>query len=266
MANLYIHVICEPDRLFSGRKQCAKCCETLQPDELVMRGREHLFHTRCFSCHVCQTHLIKGSTFGMVGALIFCQQHYQQGSQSASGFNVNHNNNNISGHSFPQPQQPAETYMTQHHQEPFGSPHHLYDHHLHQHYGQSLVQPATTLVEPMETNGTKLYGSPASASPAASLKNQRIRTKRRPSNKSDMISIMNGKKSILCFVFVLFFLSFLCPFLTGIYVFCHRKRRRFVHERRRRRIARHVVIIAIFHAKWLRQYDGKHQWLSLIHI
>ncbi len=161
-----------------------------------MRGREHLFHTRCFSCHVCQTHLIKGSTFGMVGALIYCQQHYQQGTQSVSGFNVNHNNNNnnnnhISGHSFPQPQQPADAYMT-HHQEPFGSPHHHhhYDHHLH-HYGQTLAQPVS-LVEPMETGG-KLYGSPAAASPVASLKNQRVRTKRRPSNKSDMVSILNGK-------------------------------------------------------------------------
>ena len=167
------------DRLFSGRKQCAKCCETLQPDELVMRGREHLFHTRCFSCHVCQTHLIKGSTFGMVGALIYCQQHYQQPSQSSSGFNVNHNN--ISGHSFPQPQQqqPADAYMT-HHQEPFNSPHHFDLHH----FGQTLVQP-TGLVEPMETGG-KLYGSSVSASPVASLKNQRVRAKRRPSNKSEL--------------------------------------------------------------------------------
>ena len=201
-----MYICVQLDRLFSGRKQCAKCCETLQPDELVMRGREHLFHTRCFSCHVCQTHLIKGSTFGMVGALIYCQQHYQQGSsQSTSGFNVN---NNISGHSFPQPQQPADAYMTHHQEHPFGSPHHHhYDHHLH-HYGQTLVQPAS-IVEPMETGG-KLYGSPASASPVASLKNQRVRTKRRPSNKSDMISIMNGKLVNYLFLFFRFLTGAIC--------------------------------------------------------
>ena len=48
------------DRLF-GTKQCAKCDLTLQSDELVMRGRDHFYHTRCFSCHVCNIHLTKGS-------------------------------------------------------------------------------------------------------------------------------------------------------------------------------------------------------------
>ncbi|EFX65838.1 hypothetical protein DAPPUDRAFT_13685, partial [Daphnia pulex] len=127
-------IYCREDynRLFGGRKQCAKCCETLQPDELVMRGREHLFHTRCFSCHVCQTHLIKGSTFGMVGALIFCQQHYQPGSSAPSGFN---------GQPLAASQQPpVETYMG-HHQEPFGSPRPFEHHALHQqqHYHGQMV-------------------------------------------------------------------------------------------------------------------------------
>lgn len=186
-------------RLFGGRKQCAKCCETLQPDELVMRGREHLFHTRCFSCHVCQTHLIKGSTFGMVGALIFCQQHYQQGS-------AQFNNNNNQPFASSQQQPPVEGYMG-HHQEPFGSPVHPFDHHVHhhhQHYGQLMAhQPSTNLlVEPMiESN--KLYhhqSSPASVSPASSLKNQRVRTKRRmqpsiKSSSSDMqVSLMNERE------------------------------------------------------------------------
>ncbi|XP_057371602.1 uncharacterized protein LOC130692508 [Daphnia carinata] len=186
-------IYCREDyhRLFSGRKQCAKCCETLQPDELVMRGREHLFHTRCFSCHVCQTHLIKGSTFGMVGALIYCQQHYQQGTQSASGFSHHggRDNNNIQHPSFPVHNAPAEAYMT-HHQEPFGSPHHPYDHHGHQHYGQLVHQANPSMESMLESSAGKLYhqNSPVSGSSASSLKNQRVRTKRRmqPSIKSDM--------------------------------------------------------------------------------
>jgi Homeodomain len=132
--------------------------------------------------------LIKGSTFGMVGALIFCQQHYQQGS-AQSGFN---------NQPFAASQQPpVEAYMG-HHQEPFGSPH-PFDHHaLHQHYHGQMVH-STSLVEPMmESN--KLYhhqSSPASGSPASSLKNQRVRTKRRmPSIKSsDMqVSLMNERE------------------------------------------------------------------------
>ncbi|XP_046445963.1 protein apterous-like [Daphnia pulex] len=189
-------IYCREDynRLFGGRKQCAKCCETLQPDELVMRGREHLFHTRCFSCHVCQTHLIKGSTFGMVGALIFCQQHYQPGSSAPSGFN---------GQPFAATSQqpPVETYMG-HHQEPFGSPHPFEHHALHQqqHYHGQMVH-STSLVDVPMMESNKLYhhqSSPASGSPASSLKNQRVRTKRRmPSIKSsaDMqVSLMNERE------------------------------------------------------------------------
>lgn len=185
-------------RLFAGRKQCAKCCETLQPDELVMRGREHLFHTRCFSCHICQTHLIKGSTFGMVGALIFCQQHYQQGTvQSGFGHPGGRDNNNmpIQHPSFPVHNASVEAYMT-HHQEPFGSPHHPYDPHGHQHYGQLIHQSNPSMDSMLESSAAKLYhqNSPVSGSSASSLKNQRVRTKRRmqPSIKSDMqASLMN---------------------------------------------------------------------------
>ncbi|KAK4020927.1 hypothetical protein OUZ56_002867 [Daphnia magna] len=193
-------IYCREDynRLFAGRKQCAKCCETLQPDELVMRGREHLFHTRCFSCHICQTHLIKGSTFGMVGALIFCQQHYQQGTvQSGFGHPGGRDNNNmpIQHPSFPVHNASVEAYMT-HHQEPFGSPHHPYDPHGHQHYGQLVHQANPSMDSMLESSAAKLYhqNSPVSGSSASSLKNQRVRTKRRmqPSIKSDMqASLMN---------------------------------------------------------------------------
>ena len=62
-------------RLF-GTKQCAKCGLVLAADELVMRARDHFYHTRCFSCHVCGVHLTKGSTFGMLAMLIFCRDHY----------------------------------------------------------------------------------------------------------------------------------------------------------------------------------------------
>ncbi|XP_045024760.1 LIM/homeobox protein Lhx9 [Daphnia magna] len=152
-------IYCREDynRLFAGRKQCAKCCETLQPDELVMRGREHLFHTRCFSCHICQTHLIKGSTFGMVGALIFCQQHYQQGTvQSGFGHPGGRDNNNmpIQHPSFPVHNASVEAYMT-HHQEPFGSPHHPYDPHGHQHYGQLVHQAKQQQVTSQQQQKTK---------------------------------------------------------------------------------------------------------------
>lgn len=177
-------------RLFGGRKQCAKCCEILQPDELVMRGREHLYHTRCFSCHVCQTHLVKGSTFGMVGTLIFCQQHYQMQSTQPQHDGYD---------SFPQHHH-QDGYLVgqQEHQEPYGSPQHHQFEHLH-HYGvPAMVQQpqASHNIEALETSGSKLYVSPSQqSSPSTSLKSQRVRAnKKRPSNsKTDVTSIVSGK-------------------------------------------------------------------------
>lgn len=130
----------------------------------------------------------------MVGALIFCQQHYQPGSSAPSGFN---------GQPFAATSQqpPVETYMG-HHQEPFGSPHPFEHHALHQqqHYHGQMVH-STSLVDVPMMESNKLYhhqSSPASGSPASSLKNQRVRTKRRmPSIKSsaDMqVSLMNERE------------------------------------------------------------------------
>lgn len=134
----------------------------------------------------------------MVGALIFCQQHYQQGTvQSGFGHPGGRDNNNmpIQHPSFPVHNASVEAYMT-HHQEPFGSPHHPYDPHGHQHYGQLVHQANPSMDSMLESSAAKLYhqNSPVSGSSASSLKNQRVRTKRRmqPSIKSDMqASLMN---------------------------------------------------------------------------
>ena len=180
-----------------------------------MRGREHLFHTRCFSCHVCQTHLVKGSTFGMVGALIFCQQHYLlQQQQEQQQQEAICNNDQLGHHQLASPpfhhphsllqhhQQQVETggggggYLMGHHhhhphhlnqEPPFNSPHHYqgYDQMQQQQqppYGQVMMQQQQqqqqSLLEPTElpTVGGKLFGSAT----AAPLKSPRVRTKRRP--------------------------------------------------------------------------------------
>ena len=161
-------------RLFGGRKQCAKCCEVLQADELVMRGREHLFHTRCFSCHVCQTHLTKGSTFGMIGSLIFCQAHYRPEQVDESA------------HQAPPPQ--PDCYAPYYnHDNSYGR--------VHQYNGQQFYDPRSSMmqqpydpIEAMGPNNTKMYDPQVASSP----KNQRIRNKRRNSAKSEG-NISSGK-------------------------------------------------------------------------
>ena len=215
-------------RMFGGRKQCAKCCEPLQSDELVMRGREHLFHTRCFSCHVCQTHLVKGSTFGMVGALIFCQQHYLL-QQQQSADQVGHlPSPPFHPHSLLQQQQqqldqqtPSNSYLMGHHhphhlallhqqhlnqQEPFNSPphHYQYDHMQQQQQppygGQVMMQQQQQSVETnneLPTTVGKLFGS------TVPLKSPRVRTKRRPvtvpsnNNNNNNNSSSNNKSELI---------------------------------------------------------------------
>jgi hypothetical protein len=88
-----------------------------------------------------------------------------------------------------------------HHQEPFGSPHPFEHHALHQQHYHGQMVHSTSLVDVPMMESNKLYhhqSSPASGSPASSLKNQRVRTKRRmPSIKSSVdmqVSLMNERE------------------------------------------------------------------------
>ncbi|XP_028967752.1 LIM/homeobox protein Lhx9-like [Galendromus occidentalis] len=77
-------IYCKNDyfRLFSLRP-CSRCNIGIFSTELVMRVRDYVYHTHCFTCAWCNIPLSRGDTFGVRDQLVYCSLHY--GAISAEG-------------------------------------------------------------------------------------------------------------------------------------------------------------------------------------
>lgn len=65
---------------FSGRifsKRCTRCGHGIQPNELVMRARDNIYHIQCFTCNWCNTTLAQGDYFGLKDRDVYCRTHYE---------------------------------------------------------------------------------------------------------------------------------------------------------------------------------------------
>lgn len=64
-------------RCFPRPRKCHGCCQSIAPNELVMRARNLIFHLGCFKCLVCDRQLNTGDEFGLgKDGLVYCRMHY----------------------------------------------------------------------------------------------------------------------------------------------------------------------------------------------
>lgn len=59
------------DRLFAAK--CAKCSTSFNKDDLVMKARNKIYHTNCFSCVRCSKQLVSGEEFALQDDLLYCK-------------------------------------------------------------------------------------------------------------------------------------------------------------------------------------------------
>ncbi|CRL06681.1 CLUMA_CG019478, isoform A [Clunio marinus] len=65
---------CKDDYYRIYGTKCYRCCEKINPDELVMRVQEnYVYHVNCFICCSCNQPLQKGEQFAIRGGQLICQ-------------------------------------------------------------------------------------------------------------------------------------------------------------------------------------------------
>lgn len=64
---------CKKDymRLFGAK--CAKCSESFDKNDFVMRARNKIYHTECFCCEACTRQLVSGDEFAVRDDRLFCE-------------------------------------------------------------------------------------------------------------------------------------------------------------------------------------------------
>lgn len=58
-------------RLFGAK--CAKCSESFDKNDFVMRARNKIYHTECFCCEACTRQLVSGDEFAVRDDRLFCE-------------------------------------------------------------------------------------------------------------------------------------------------------------------------------------------------
>lgn len=58
-------------RLFAAK--CAKCSQSFNKNDFVMRARNKIYHTDCFCCVVCSRQLVSGDEFALRDDGLFCK-------------------------------------------------------------------------------------------------------------------------------------------------------------------------------------------------
>ncbi|CAG7829482.1 unnamed protein product [Allacma fusca] len=78
------HIYCKDDyyRLYQVRR-CGRCQGGINPQELVMRAKDLVYHLQCFVCVICSRVLNKGDHFGMRSTGLYCEAHYNLLSSAA---------------------------------------------------------------------------------------------------------------------------------------------------------------------------------------
>ncbi|XP_055323148.1 LIM homeobox transcription factor 1-beta.1 [Sitodiplosis mosellana] len=64
------------DRMFSIK--CLRCGDRVQPNDMVMRAQNYVFHLTCFVCCVCCQPLQKGEQFILRGGQLFCRHDFEK--------------------------------------------------------------------------------------------------------------------------------------------------------------------------------------------
>lgn len=67
-SNEFVFIIC---RLFAAK--CAKCSESFNKNDFVMRARNKTYHPDCFSCEACSRPLVSGDEFALRDERLFCK-------------------------------------------------------------------------------------------------------------------------------------------------------------------------------------------------
>lgn len=63
-------------RMFSIK--CLRCGDRVQPNDMVMRAQNYVFHLTCFVCCVCCQPLQKGEQFILRGGQLFCRHDFEK--------------------------------------------------------------------------------------------------------------------------------------------------------------------------------------------
>lgn len=63
-------------RMFSIK--CLRCGDRVQPNDMVMRAQNYVFHLTCFVCCICCQPLQKGEQFILRGGQLFCRHDFEK--------------------------------------------------------------------------------------------------------------------------------------------------------------------------------------------
>lgn len=102
-------------RLFGSSGACSACGQVIPANELVMRvgpgpaapgpggggpSPGGVYHVKCFSCTKCQTQLMPGDRYAVIGGSLLCEQDchkmIKNNNNNNNNSNTNNNNNNSS--------------------------------------------------------------------------------------------------------------------------------------------------------------------------
>ncbi|XP_067940698.1 LIM/homeobox protein Lhx9-like [Watersipora subatra] len=61
-----------------GAQKCARCFDTIQSGQMVMRAQSAVYHVKCFTCTACSALLQTGDHFGVYGDDIYCRTDFLQ--------------------------------------------------------------------------------------------------------------------------------------------------------------------------------------------
>lgn len=73
---LYLSLPIPSNRMFSTK--CLRCGDRVQPNDMVMRAQNYVFHLTCFVCCVCCQPLQKGEQFILRGGQLFCRHDFEK--------------------------------------------------------------------------------------------------------------------------------------------------------------------------------------------
>lgn len=58
--------------------KCSRCGDRVQPNDMVMRAQNNIFHLPCFVCWICCQPLQKGEQFILRGGQVFCRHDFEK--------------------------------------------------------------------------------------------------------------------------------------------------------------------------------------------
>ncbi|UJR23929.1 hypothetical protein I4U23_026901 [Adineta vaga] len=71
----YVQSLFFNEKRRSSSHVCAHCEQLIQPDEIILRAEQLIFHVKCFTCTTCNILLHSGDEFGIRENSIYCREH-----------------------------------------------------------------------------------------------------------------------------------------------------------------------------------------------